>query len=275
MPELNPVAVPPRPAALRFEIEAYAGQRFAADTATATITIFEPISDITLDRVAAALREIGPRLVTVQISSLGGDPFAGTAIFNALRQHAQANGVAIRTETLGTAASAASLIFCAGDERLLAKSATVMIHRAVGGGLGNTDDMRALAEALASIDAGMATIYADTTGLTAAEIDQLMRAESWFDQTRALELGFATGLLPVEALPPPERVDAHAGQAQSRQEVERALRASGFTRSVAARMAAAWAKTPGPDNQGGDPLDVAALAHLFAAHHAAYRPYQS
>jgi ATP-dependent protease ClpP protease subunit len=259
------VALPQRPQGLRFEIEAYADTRFAADVEAGVITIFEPITDETTNRIAAALRSIGPRPIAVKLNSLGGDPFAGLTIYNLLRAH----GRPIRTEVLGTAASAASLIQAAGDTRLMARSASLMIHRASGGALGTAEDLLAMAEALASIDAAMASLYADRTGRAASEIAALMTRETWLDPSRAVEMGFADGILDTDAVPAPQRrndaVGANAGQPPAdKRELEERLRAMGFSRSIAARMtSAAWAARDKDDPAG---MDLSAVAATLDRH---------
>ena len=58
---------------------------------------------ITSRSIAAALRSIGPRAVTVNINSPGGDYFEGLGIYNLLRQHAGE----VTVHILSMAASAA------------------------------------------------------------------------------------------------------------------------------------------------------------------------
>ena len=56
--------------------------------------------------------------IEVQINSLGGATFTGIAIYNALCA-AKKQGKRVITRVEGIAASAASAIFCAGDERIV------------------------------------------------------------------------------------------------------------------------------------------------------------
>src|SRR4051794_28855383 len=68
-------------------------QAAASDPAT-SISIYGRIGQsfdgtgVTSRIIAAALRSIGPRAVTVNINSPGGDYFEGLGIYNLLRQHA-------------------------------------------------------------------------------------------------------------------------------------------------------------------------------------------
>src|SRR5690606_18633482 len=59
-----------------------------------TISMFDVIGEdgwsgggVTVNRIAAALRSIGNKDITVRINSPGGDMFEGIAIYNLLRAH--------------------------------------------------------------------------------------------------------------------------------------------------------------------------------------------
>lgn len=102
-----------RPAAYQFDTPSDALAKWAdmpsAATASddSTISVFEMIGDdgmgggVTTRRIAAALRTIGKRDVTVQINSPGGDMFEGIAIYNLLRAHP----AKITVEVLGIAST--------------------------------------------------------------------------------------------------------------------------------------------------------------------------
>ena len=257
---IKPVPLPARPEALRFEVSAYVDQAFGIAADAAVISIFEGIGDDTANRVDAALREIGPRAVTVKINSGGGDPFAGLTVFNSLRSHGQP----ITTQILGLAASAASLIAMAGDEIQMAKASQIMIHRASGGAIGSADDMRAMAVALDSVDATMGALYAARTGLTTAEIARLMTAETWMDPERAIALGFADSVMAQNALPKPQKATAAAPQ--TRQDLQAAFRSLGFSRAEAARMTgAAWTARERGEKAPPSNIDLGRIAAVITA----------
>jgi ATP-dependent Clp protease protease subunit len=95
------------------------------------ITMFGAIGEdywsgggITAKTVTAQLRAIGDRPVEVQINSPGGDMFEGIAIYNVLREHAQA----VTIKIMGMAASAASVIAMAGDTVEIGAASFLMIH---------------------------------------------------------------------------------------------------------------------------------------------------
>ncbi|WP_057626651.1 head maturation protease, ClpP-related [Stenotrophomonas terrae] len=112
-------------------------QAAASDPAT-SISIYGRIGQsfdgtgVTSRIIAAALRSIGPRAVTVNINSPGGDYFEGLGIYNLLRQHAGE----VTVHVLSMAASAASVIAMAGDRILMADHSRIMIHNAWGVAVG-------------------------------------------------------------------------------------------------------------------------------------------
>jgi ATP-dependent Clp protease, protease subunit len=125
--------------------------------------------------------------LTIRINSPGGSVFDGVAIYNALKRHEAAITVWID----GIAASIASMIAMAGDEIVMPENAMLMIHDPSGLVMGTAADMRATAEALDKMKAGMVAAYRDKSGRDDAEIEALMAAETWLSAQEALELGLA------------------------------------------------------------------------------------
>lgn len=170
----------------------------AAAESDKTIMIYDVIGQdfwtgdgVTAKRISAELRAIGKNDVTVNINSPGGDFFEGVAIYNLLREHP----AKVTVQVMGLAASAASVIAMAGDEILMGDGSFLMIHNAWAVAIGNRHDMAAAAEQLAPFDAAMADVYAARTGMTAKEAAVLMDKETWINASKAVEDGFATGLL--------------------------------------------------------------------------------
>ena len=169
----------------------------AGDDAETSISIYDSIGEnwegtgVTVKRISAALRAIGPKDVTVNINSPGGDFFEGVSIYNTLREHQ--GKVTVRV--LGVAASAASVIAMAGDEILIGDGAFFMIHNAWAIAIGNRYDMLDSAKRLEPFDAAMAALYAHQTGMTVAEAASMMDKETSIGAQQAVDEGFATGLL--------------------------------------------------------------------------------
>jgi ATP-dependent Clp protease, protease subunit len=122
------------------------------------------------------LKALGPVAeLTLRINSPGGSVFDGVAIYNALERH----GAAITIWIDGLAASIASMIAMAGDEVVMPENAMLVLHDPSGRVMGTAQDMRATADALDKMKAGMVAAYRAKSGRDDAEIEALMAAETW------------------------------------------------------------------------------------------------
>lgn len=164
----------------------------------ATISILDVIGydpwtgeGVTAKRIAAALRTIGDREVTVSINSPGGDMFEGLAIYNLLREHKQK----VTVKVLGIAASAASVVAMAGDEVQIARAGFLMIHNAWVLAAGNRNDLREMADFLEPFDRAMADIYSARSGMDIDDVQELMDDETYIGGSDAIDQGFADSLL--------------------------------------------------------------------------------
>lgn len=174
------------------------GEIGAWDWNTGTTNDAQWLRDLLATSAAPAVR--------VVINSPGGSAFDGLAIYNTLR----ASGKRVVTECLALAASAASIVFCAGDERRMAPGALLMIHNALTCAAGEADDLRKTADILDTVSASLAEIYAKTTGHDAATIAAWMDAETWMDGAFAKQHGFATAIATDATGAPAARIAACA-----------------------------------------------------------------
>lgn len=147
---------------------------------------------ITKAGVVDALKQIKGRAV-VRINSPGGSADEGIAIHNLLKRHP--GGVDTHNEAL--AASAASIIFLAGEKRTMERGSKLMIHRAHTIAIGNQSDMRKIVEELEMYDRDMADIYSEHTGLDEAAVLALMDEETWYDAESAVTSKLATDMAPT------------------------------------------------------------------------------
>jgi ATP-dependent Clp protease, protease subunit len=139
------------------------------------------------------LKGLGPIAeLTLRINSPGGSVFDGVAIYNALERH----GAAITVWIDGIAASIASMIAMAGDEIVIPENAMLVLHDPSGMVVGTAADMRATAEALDKMKAGMIAAYRAKSGRDDAEIEALMAAETWLSAAEAVALGLADRVEP-------------------------------------------------------------------------------
>lgn len=125
--------------------------------------------------------------IDVHINSDGGEVAAATAIYNQLRAHK----ATVTTYVDGIAASAASLIFMAGDNRIMRPASILMIHNPGILASGTSDKLRAAADYLDKLKEAVLTAYNRAT-ISESEISKLMDNETWMTANEALEKGFAT-----------------------------------------------------------------------------------
>lgn len=233
LPKVNGLV---RPAGVQTDAPSSALQRWAdlphaAGGDAAEISIFDQIGEtwdgtgFTPKKMAAILRNIGDRPVSVAINSPGGDMFDGIAIYNQLAEHPAEVSVKI----IGLAASAASVIAMAGDKIAIGAGSFFMIHNAWGAVIGNRHDFEAAAKLFAPFDEAIAGIYAARTGMKADKIAALMDAETWIAAQSALDQGFANEILPaVQPADQNARTSAHVA---ARARIEALLAHQGVPRS--------------------------------------------
>ncbi|GEM_PF-1844721 len=126
--------------------------------------------------------------IEVTIQSPGGSAFEGIAIHNALRQHS----AKITTTVLGAAASAGSVIFMAGDERVMPENTLLMIHEPSLNVSGKAKELRDAADFLDSLTETLLSNYSPYVNIDNDELMALIVAETWINATDAKEMGFAT-----------------------------------------------------------------------------------
>ena len=93
------------------------------------------------------------------------------------------------------ACSAASVIFMAGDERIMNSASLLMIHNAWSYGSGNANDFRKKAEDLDKITQASINAYMSRVKITEDELKEKMDKESWLTAEEALADGFATQIM--------------------------------------------------------------------------------
>lgn len=184
--------------------------RAAAEGVT-EILLYDEIGfwGITAREFVTALATVATPKILVRINSPGGDVFDGLAIYNALQAHA----AEVTCQIDGIAASAASVIALAGSKTTIAENAMVMCHCAWSIGIGNSADMRAMADVLEKIDAQLAGIYARKTGKGVEDCTAMMVGEgkadgTWFTAEEAKAFGLVDEIIvpaePAEPETPPE-----------------------------------------------------------------------
>lgn len=132
----------------------------------------------------------------VRINSPGGDYHHGLGMYNYLMERK----APVKVTVDAIAASAASIVAMAGSERLMAQGAQMMLHEPWGMIAGNASVMREQADRLDRYKASATDVYSKRTGQDAADIEQMMAAETWMDGEEAMRFGFATGQVSTPAI---------------------------------------------------------------------------
>ena len=149
--------------------------------------------DVTPEQFRAELfAGTGP--ITVWINSPGGDCIAASQIYTMLMDYK--GDVTVKID--GIAASAASVVAMAGTEVLMAPTALMMIHNPATIAMGDHEDMQKAIEMLDEVKESIINAYEIKTSLSRAKLSHLMDAETWMNANKAVELGFADGLLQDE-----------------------------------------------------------------------------
>lgn len=168
---------------------------------TAEIYIFGDItswewvdSDVSSYTLSRELRELDVDEIIVHINSYGGEIAEGLAIYNMLKNHR----AKVRTVVDGFACSIASVIFMAGDERVMNSASLLMVHNAWTLAAGNAAELRKQADDLDKVMEAVYAAYLEKINIGADELKRLLDGETWITPTEALDMGFATSVVSTQ-----------------------------------------------------------------------------
>ena len=133
--------------------------------------------------------------ITLWINSPGGDCFAAAQIYNMLREYS--GKVTVKIDSL--AASAASVIAMAGDTVLISPVGMLMIHNPSTIAWGDHIELTKTIEMLDEVKNSIINAYMAKTGMSRSKLARLMDEESWMNAAKAVELGFADGMIEGKA----------------------------------------------------------------------------
>lgn len=188
------------------------------------------------------LERMGYKKANLRLNSQGGFIHDGFAMYNAIKQ----SPIEINAYIDALAASTASWVAMACNKVYMAANSEMMIHDPWSYVVGKSEDMRSEADHLDSLKTMIINTYAEKTGLEPKKIAKMMAATTWMDGAKAVELGFADGVvnssktvasnfarLPLSAIPgvPDDVVKRQAAIEKRRQ--ENALRDAGLSRHEA------------------------------------------
>lgn len=167
--------------------------RNATGPGPAVIAIYDEIGywGVNAATFVEELADLAGRALEVRLNSPGGDVFEGIAIYNALLNHPQP----VTCHVDGLAASIASVILQAGDQRVMAKASQIMIHRPTTGAYGDRDDLAAAVSLLDGTGDMLAEVYADRAGGEPADWLASMVAVTWYHSAeQAISAGLADSI---------------------------------------------------------------------------------
>ncbi len=141
------------------------------------------------------LREEGVTEADLVINSNGGSHIEALSIVDLI----QASSVNYRSVVIGNAASAAATIAAACPRRVIGKNARFMIHNSSIFAEGNAAVHREVANFLDGCDKDMVAIYSAASGRSEAETRAEMDAETWYQGQAAVDAGYFTELVSMEA----------------------------------------------------------------------------
>lgn len=132
--------------------------------------------------VSDALEKANGQPVDVYINSGGGDIFAGSEIYTALRGYAGKVSIHI----VGLCASAASVIAMAGTSDM-SPTAMMMVHNVSSYASGDYHDMDKQSDILQQANKTIAAAYVGKTGMSEEDALKLMDVETWLTAQQAVE----------------------------------------------------------------------------------------
>ena len=132
-----------------------------------------------------ALDDANGQDIEVDINSGGGDIFAGSEIYTALRSY-KGN---VQINIVGVAASAASVIAMAGKSKIT-PTGLFMMHNVSSKAQGDYRDMEHRVEVLKTANKSIANAYKEKTGISDTELFKLMDKETWMSAEEAVKNKF-------------------------------------------------------------------------------------
>jgi ATP-dependent protease ClpP protease subunit len=156
------------------------------------IYLFGDIGCYSAADLAFQLSLAGPDIkeIEVRICTDGGSVFEGLAMYHCLKEHP----AKVTTKCYGLAASMGSIVFLAGDERIMYPGSMLMIH----------DPAGIREPILSEMRDSLNQIYQEYSGMTAGKVSKMMSEETWIGASEAVKMGFATSasdIIPEEKAP--------------------------------------------------------------------------
>ena len=156
-------------------------------------TTGELLTTSLVEETIAQVKAASPSKIKCTIDSIGGDASIGLAIYNFLKSY----NAKVEVEIIGMAGSIASVMAMAASKGKLsiARNAFMVIHKAWGASIGNSEELRQAADVIDKYTAQVVDIYAQRSGKTTEEIAALIEnGDYWMSGVEAVEQGFADSI---------------------------------------------------------------------------------
>jgi ATP-dependent Clp protease protease subunit len=163
-----------------------------------------------------------------KLDSPGGDCVAAAQIYNMLANYK--GNVTVKID--GIAASAASVIAMAGNTVLMSPVSMMMIHNPATMAFGDHSEMEKAIEMLEGVKDSIINAYTLKTGMSRAKLSRLMDAETWMDDIKAVELGFADDIITRDTFPEKEEVEESEEKSTEEDEKKKPSDSVFFSRRV-------------------------------------------
>lgn len=149
------------------------------------------VENVTPKGFMAELDQYKDKDINVWINSYGGDVYAASRIYTALKEHKGK----VKVKIDGVAISAASVIAMAGDEILMSPTSIMMIHNPWGNFQGEANDLRHGADVLDEVKETIVNAYQLKTNKSRKKISGMMDEETWMSAKKAVSEGFVDAML--------------------------------------------------------------------------------
>lgn len=155
--------------------------------------------DILLKNLMALNEQDPESEITLYINSPGGNVMDGLGVFDYLKDME----APLRTVCCGTCASMGAILFLAGKRREIYPHGRIMIHDPSYGtadiGGKKPHEIQKQVDSLMETREMLATIIADVTGKTLEEIYEVTKEDTFYNASKAVEFGLATGIIGSKA----------------------------------------------------------------------------
>lgn len=161
------------------------------------IRIIGELDEESYEAFSKALNEIEeetktwPRKVTIELCSFGGTDYIGLAYYGRIRN----SPLTIEIEAYGQVFSAATLLFAAGDHRVIDSAAWFMVHDSTDKVKGQVSGIRHHLKHMDKMETHWAQLLAKHSKASVQLWRELSLKETFIDAETLLELGLADEIL--------------------------------------------------------------------------------